>query len=166
MSNLLFKEIDDSVKIDGFCCGNDIIDNFLTNLAIPNNERKLSKAFVLCRVEDKKVIAFFSLSASRLNTGDARIFGMDKVPVVLLGQLGVDKNYQGRNLGKNLIRIALEKAYRVNNMIGCRLLLVETTSNNVNYYLHKVHMGFEHFGIRRNYNLLYIDLLKYEQNRA
>lgn len=165
MSNLLFKEIDNTVEIDEFCCGNEIIDNFLKNLAISNNERKLSKTYVLCREEDKKVIAFFSLSASRLNTGDARIFGMDKVPVALLGQLGVDKNYNGRNLGKNLIKIALEKAYRVGKMIACRLLLIETTPDNINYYLKKVHMGFEHFGIRRNYNILYIDLLKYERNR-
>ena len=63
MSNLLFKEIDNTVEIDEFCCGNEIIDNFLKNLAISNNERKLSKTYVLCREEDKKVIAFFSLSA-------------------------------------------------------------------------------------------------------
>jgi hypothetical protein len=41
--------------------------------------------YSFCFKNSNKIIAFLTLSASQLNTGDARIFGINKVPIVLLG---------------------------------------------------------------------------------
>ena len=96
MTDLFFKILDKNVKIDKFNCGDENINYFLNNLALLNQERKLSETYIFCLKDSNELIAFFTLSASQLNTGDARIFGIDKVPIVLLGRLGVDINYKGK----------------------------------------------------------------------
>lgn len=165
MTDIILKELDESDFLEDFSCRDDDIDFFLKNLAVSNQKAKFSKNYILFNKINRKTIAFISLSAAQLNTGDARIFGMDKIPVILLGRLGVDTNYQGKKLGRFLIKIALEKALEASAIIACRLLLVETSKDMKNYYLEKVSMGFEWFKDKNQFSTLYIDLLKHEDNR-
>ena len=164
MTDLIFKELDRDVIVESFDCGEQVINSFLKDLALLNQERKLSKTYNLCLKDSNKVIAFLTLSASQLKTGDARIFGIEKVPIVLLGRLGVDNEYKHKNVGIALIKIALEKSLEASKIIACRLLLVETTLDMKSYYLEKVHIGFEWFRDRKNSTILFIDLKKYEEN--
>ena len=127
MTQLLLKIIDESDKIDDFNCGDDDINYFLKNLAISNQYRKLSNTYIFYLEENKQVIVYFSILASQLNTGDAHIFGIDKIPIVLLGRMGVDKNFKGNNIGRTMINIAVKKALEASKLIACRLLLVETS---------------------------------------
>lgn len=164
MTEIIFKELDKEIIIRDFDCGDLEINSFLEKLAHTNQEEKLSKTYTFCIKDTNELIAFMTLSASQLNTGDARIFGIDKVPVVLLGRLGVDNDFKGKGLGFSLIRIALEKALDASYIIACRLLLVETTSDMKSYYLEKVNMGFEWFRDRKKSSILFIDLKKYEKS--
>lgn len=123
MTKLLLKIIDESDKIDKFDCGEDDINYFLKNLAIPNQYRKLSNTYIFYNEEDKRVVTYFSILASQLNTGDARIYGIDKIPIVLLGRMGVDKDFRGNNLGRTMITIAIKKTLEASNLIGCRFIV-------------------------------------------
>ncbi len=165
MTEFVLKELDESDVLDNFSCKDEDIDFFLKNLALANQKAKFSKTYVLSDKINHKAIAFISLSASQLNTGDARLFGLDKIPGILLGRLGVDSNYQGKELGSFLIKMALEKALEASTIVACRLLLVETSKDMKNYYLEKVSMGFEWFRDKKQFSTLYIDLLKHENNR-
>ncbi|HUY01541.1 MAG TPA: hypothetical protein VMV49_18400 [Candidatus Deferrimicrobium sp.] len=166
MVRIKFREFDDTLNFEGFACGNDEIDDFLKNKARINDKTKFSKIYTFTSIEDDKIIAYFTLSVSQINIGDARIFGKNNVLAILLGQLGVDNKYKGRNLGKKMIGLAVEKAYQASKIVANRLLLVETPIVNREYYLHKINMGFEliKYDKKRNLNILYIDLLKYERN--
>jgi len=134
LTQLLFKIIDKSFKIDDFNCGDDDINYFLKNLAIPNQYRKLSNTYIFYIEENKRVVAYFSILASQLNTGDARIYGIDKIPIVLLGRMGVDKKFRGNNIGRTMINIAVKKALEASKLIACRLLLIETSLDMKSYY--------------------------------
>ena len=164
MTQLLFKIIDKSFKIDDFNCGDDDINYFLKNLAIPNQFRKLSNTYIFYIEENKRVVAYFSILASQLNTGDARIYGIDKIPIVLLGRMGVDKNFRGNNIGRTMINIAVRKALEASKLIACRLLLIETSLDMKSYYLEKINLGFEWFKDRKTFSILALDLLKYESS--
>lgn len=164
MTQLLFKIIDKSFKIDDFNCGDDDINYFLKNLAIPNQFRKLSNTYIFYIKENKRVVAYFSILASQLNTGDARIYGIDKIPIVLLGRMGVDKNFRGNNIGRTMINIAVRKALEASKLIACRLLLIETSLDMKSYYLEKINLGFEWFKDRKTFSILVLDLLKYESS--
>lgn len=164
MTQLLFKIIDKSFKIDDFNCGDDDINYFLKNLAIPNQFRKLSNTYIFYIEENKRVVAYFSILASQLNTGDARIYGIDKIPIVLLGRMGIDKNFRGNNIGRTMINIAVRKALEASKLIACRLLLIETSLDMKSYYLEKINLGFEWFKDRKTFSILVLDLLKYESS--
>ncbi len=164
MTQLSFNIIDESFKIDDFNCEDDDINYFLKNLAIPNQIRKLSNTYIFYIEENKRVVAYFSILASQLNTGDARIYGIDKIPIVLLGRMGVDKNFKGNNIGRTMINIALKKALEASKLIACRLLLIETTLDMKSYYLEKINLGFEWFKDRKSFSILVLDLLKYENS--
>ena len=164
MTQLLFKIIDKSSKIDKFDCRDEDINYFLKKLAISNQYRKLSNTYILEVEKDRRVIAFFSILASQLNTGDARIFGIDKIPIVLLGRMGVDKDFRGNNIGRAMINIALKKTIEASKLIACRLLLIETSINMKSYYLEKINFGFEWFKDKNNISILVLDLLKYEKS--
>ena len=164
MTYLSLKIIDESDKIDEFDCGDDDINYFLKILAIANQKRKLSNTYILKSKESNQIVAFFSILASQLNTGDARIYGIDKIPIVLLGRMGVDKKFRGNNIGRIMINTAVRKALEAGQLIACRLLLVETTKDMKSYYLEKINLGFECFRDRKTISLLVIDLLKYENS--
>ena len=164
MTQLLFKIIDKSFKIDDFNCGDDDINYFLKNLAIPNQFRKLSNTYIFYIEENKRVVAYFSILASQLNTGDARIYGIDIIPIVLLGRMGIDKNFRGNNIGRTMINIAVRKALEASKLIACRLLLIETSLDMKSYYLEKINLGFEWFKDRKTFSILVLDLLKYESS--
>ena len=164
MTQLLLKIIDKSDKIDDFDCGDNDINYFLKNLAIPNQYRKLSNTYIFYLEENKRLVAYFSILASQLNTGDARIYGIDKIPIVLLGRMGVDKNFRGNNIGRAMINIAVKKALEASKLIACRLLLIETSLNMKSYYLEKINLGFEWFKDRKTFSILVLDLLKYENS--
>jgi len=161
---LLLKIIDKSDKIDDFDCGDNDINYFLKNLAIPNQYRKLSNTYIFYLEENKRLVAYFSILASQLNTGDARIYGIDKIPIVLLGRMGVDKNFRGNNIGRAMINIAVKKALEASKLIACRLLLIETSLDMKSYYLEKINLGFEWFKDRKAFSILVLDLLKYENS--
>ncbi|MHA1799955.1 MAG: GNAT family N-acetyltransferase [Candidatus Helarchaeota archaeon] len=165
MTYIKFKELDNSLIIDYFTSGNDNVDKFLKELARKNLKDKFSKIYVFFKLEDLKVIGYFTLNASQCNLGDAKIFGKNNIPATILGQLGVDINYRGKKLGEKLIKLALEKAYQASKIVGSRLLLVETNPINTKYYLEKVRLGFEFLKHKKKHNqdILFIDLKKYEQ---
>jgi len=164
LTELLLKLIDESDNTDDFNCGDDDINYFLKNLAIPNQYRKLSNTYIFYNEEDKRIVAYFSILASQLNTGDARIYGIDKIPIVLLGRMGVDKNFRGNNIGLTMLKIALKKALEASKLIACRLLLIETSLDMKSYYLEKINLGFEWFKDRKTFSILVLDLLKYENS--
>lgn len=43
----------------------------------------------------------------------------DPLPVLLLGQLAIDKDFQGRGFATSLLQFALKSALRASELIGC-----------------------------------------------
>ena len=70
-----------------------------------------------------RIIGYVTLSASQIE----RTFlpksqqrnRPDPVPTFLLGQLAVDKNYQGQGYAADLVSYALNAALHVSDVIGC-----------------------------------------------
>ena len=50
----------------------------------------------------------------------------EPIPVILLGQLAVDTDYQGRRLGSDLLVDAARRAHAASDLIGSRAIVVQT----------------------------------------
>lgn len=65
----------------------------------------------------------------------------EPIPVILLGQLAVDLDYQGRGLGGDLIVDAGRRALAAADLIGARALIVQALDDEAGNF-------YERFGFR------------------
>jgi GNAT superfamily N-acetyltransferase len=114
-----------------FASGVGPLDEWLRRHARQNEAGGGSRMFVVC--EGQRVVAYYSLAASSvlpgIATGRVRRNMPNPIPVVLLGRLGVDRGWQGRGLGADLLRDAVLRALAVGETIGVRALLVHAISD-------------------------------------
>lgn len=60
-----------------------------------------------------------------------------QIPVILLGMMGVDKDFQGEGLGRNLLLDASKRALAVSAEIGAKALVVDPADEHARgLYLH------------------------------
>ncbi|MHA1281702.1 MAG: GNAT family N-acetyltransferase [Promethearchaeota archaeon] len=64
------------------------------------------------------------------------------IPAILLGIFAIDKEFQGKGLGTNLLKKAVNISLKISSIIGCRCLIVDSLINEqlLNFYLK---IGFE-----------------------
>lgn len=115
-------------EVDSFDSGRQSSNEFLKKFGISSQADGSAKIFVICR--GKKVIGYYSLSAGSVEAKIASIRaakGMPKngkVPVILLGQLAVDKEEQGKNVGSALLKDAILRTLKSSENVGVRAMLV------------------------------------------
>ena len=127
--------------LDAFDCGTASMTEWLQRFARTNHQSGSARTYVAHR-RDNIVVGYHSLTASSINRADApeRIAkGLPNQPigVVLLARLAVDSRFQGKGLGKALLRDALERTARAADTIGLRAMLVHALDQNARrFYMH------------------------------
>lgn len=118
--------------LEGFECGSPPLDHWLKNWARHSQKVGSAKTFVVCPEEDDmKVVGYHALAAATAGRDELpkdlrRLVrgGPDVVPMALLARLAVDQRYQGRKLGKALLRDALARVARAADEVGTVALTV------------------------------------------
>ncbi len=114
-------------RVDAFDCGEAALNQFLQRYALVSQKANSAQAYVCCRKDE--VVGFYSLAVgsveperapSRVRKGLARHL----VPVMILARLAVDKNHQGKGLGRALLKDALLRTAQAADIAGIRCLLV------------------------------------------
>jgi GNAT superfamily N-acetyltransferase len=87
---------------------------------------------VVCAV--RKVVGYYALAnggvAQAAATGGVRRNMPDPVPVMVLGRLAVDRAYQGRGIGRGLLRDAVLRTMQAAELGGIRAILVHVISED------------------------------------
>ncbi|MDE1863615.1 MAG: GNAT family N-acetyltransferase [Thaumarchaeota archaeon] len=90
---------------------------------------------------DRGLIGFFSISMSSIQT--KKLEPVEHVPdaptiysypVVLLGQLGVDREQRHQGIGSMMIKFCVGLAQELSGRIGCRYVVLQTSQNRTNLY--------------------------------
>lgn len=122
--------IDDSDGLDGFTSGVASLDDWLRKRARANQASGASRTFVIR--DGDRVVGYYALSsgavASASTFGRIRRNMPDPIPVVVLGRLAIDRDYQGRGLGRALMRDAILRVAQAAEIIGVRAILVNALS--------------------------------------
>ncbi len=128
---------------ESFSCGIPVLDEWLKRHALRNEGSGASRTFVVC--SDRRVIGYYALatgSVGHRNTpGKVRRNMPDPVPVMVLGRLAVDQQWQHAGLGRNLLRDAVLRTLSVSQQAGIKALLVHALSEDAKTYY--VRYGFQ-----------------------
>ncbi len=126
-----------------FDSGDESLDRWLRQRALRNQNSGASRTFVAC--EGNRVLAYYALSTSAVAvnvvSGRFRRNMPDPIPVVVLGRLAVDRSWQGKGMGRALVRDATLRVLQAADVIGIRGLLVHALSIDAKVFYEK--LGFE-----------------------
>lgn len=133
-------EDDDTGSFDS---GEPGLDEYLRKRALANHVQGASRCFVTCR--SGRVVGYYALASAGVQHSDVagkiRRNMPDRVPVILLSRLAVDRTQQALGLGKNLLRDAILRSVRASEVIGVRALLVHALNDTARDFY--AHFGFE-----------------------
>ena len=128
-----------------FDCGRDSLNLWFRRHAWANQDANVSRTSVVCDPQTGGVVGYVSLSAAQVQRAHlakaAQRNRPDPLPAVLLGQLAVDRRYQGRGFSRSLLLFALRTAVRMSYDIGCFGVLTHPLDEGVCAFYRK--FGFE-----------------------
>jgi GNAT superfamily N-acetyltransferase len=106
----------------GFDCGRESMNQWFGRHAWANHAAGISRANVICDAATARIIGYVTLSAGQIERAalprPQQRNKPDPVPVTLLGQLAIHKDYQGRGYARSLLLFALRTALRVSRDVG------------------------------------------------
>ena len=116
--------------LSSFCSGVDSLDQWLKNRARKNEKQNASRTYVVCI--ENQVIGYYCLAAgaiaTQLATGKVKRNMPNPIPVMIIGRLAIDQNWQGQELRKALLRDAILRVLQAADIAGIRAILVHTIS--------------------------------------
>ena len=126
-------------QIETFDSGNSQLDEWLKRRALRNESEGASRTYVLC--DRQAVIAYYCLAtgAIALNSapGKVRRNMPDPIPVMVIGRLAVDRNWQGLGIGRALLRDAILRTLQAAEIVGIRAILVHAISEDAKQFYQK-----------------------------
>jgi len=144
LKTLLDEHDEEKVKtlLDTFSCSKNLdVENFLKNSAILFEKLNKSRTYLIFKKGTTDILAYFTLTISILKIVDEdvskktlkRLNGMSKekkeFPVYLIGQLGKNDKFWDEISGKFILETAISYIYDANEIVGGRVILIETLNN-------------------------------------
>ncbi|WP_284945770.1 GNAT family N-acetyltransferase [Acidisoma cladoniae] len=115
--------------VSNFTCRESALNEWLLKQAL-RNEGRLSRSYVTC--VDHQVVGFYCLVNGAVRRDAAvsklRRNAPDPVPVMIIGRLAVDQAWEGRGLGRGLLRDAILRTLGASEIAGIAALLVHAIS--------------------------------------
>jgi predicted N-acetyltransferase YhbS len=122
-------------KKDNFNCGNSFLNVFIKKYAFQNQKRYFIGTTYVISDENNNIIAYVTLSVTSIKKESIEEKKpYDELPVLLIARLAVDKNYQGKGLGKELLKFSITKALGLSEDLGCIGIVVDSKPEAVNFY--------------------------------
>lgn len=133
------EKINLSHQVDQFDCGNIQLNNWLKHRAFKNEIQGASRTYVV--TVENVVVAYYCLAngaiAQTISTGKVKRNMPDPIPVMIIGRLAVDQNWQGKRIGKALLRDAILRTLQASEIAGIRAILVEAISEDAKQFYEK-----------------------------
>ena len=128
----LTEPLDSRHNRNNFSCGKDLLDNYFLRQAKQDVKRKLSACFVLIDRETDRISGYYTLSSSSISNDlipDSFKEKLPKsylsIPTILLGRLAIDRDFQGKGIGKILLIDSLKRCFDTSDSIGAFAVIVD-----------------------------------------
>jgi GNAT superfamily N-acetyltransferase len=131
--------LNSSHRIEDFDSGNSQLDDWLKRRARKNELDGASRTYVLC--VDEVAIGYYCLAngalAQTTATGKVRRNMPDPIPVMVIGRLAIDLRWQGKGIGRALLRDAILRTLQAAEIAGIRAVLVHAISEDAKQFYEK-----------------------------
>jgi GNAT superfamily N-acetyltransferase len=131
--------------ISTFDCGRESLNRWFQRRAWPNQQAGVSRTSVVCDPQSGIIVGYVSLSAAQIERGwlakSQQRNRPDPIPALLLGQLAIDRRYQGQGYARSLMLFALTTAVRFSREIGCFCVFTHPLDDGVRAFYRS--FGFE-----------------------
>jgi GNAT superfamily N-acetyltransferase len=146
----------------GFDCGRPSLNEWFTRHAQRNHDSGMSRVSVMCDSASGQIAGYVALSAGQIERAylakrDQRN-RPDAIPILLLGQLAVDRRHQGKGCAKVLLYFALTTAVRVARDIGCFAVLTHPLDDDVRAFYRRFDFVDTPFDPKRSMIVKLVDL--------
>ena len=133
------EKLNASHQIKEFDSGNIQLDDWLKNRALKNELEGASRTYVLCAGD--VAIGFYCLANGAVfqsvATGKVRRNMPDPIPVMVIGRLAIARSWQGKGLGRALLRDAILRTLQASEIVGIRAILVHSISEDAKVFYEK-----------------------------
>lgn len=140
----LTETLDSKHNREIFSCGKDLLDNYFWRQAKQDVKRKLSACFVLVDKETDRVSGYYTLSSSSISNDLIPDLFKKKlpksylsIPTILLGRLAIDKDFQGKGIGKILLIDSLKRCFDTSDFIGAFAVIVDPLDDEAERFYKK-----------------------------
>jgi GNAT superfamily N-acetyltransferase len=139
---LLIEPLSRSHDRKRFDCGEEDVTRFLREQALQDHEKNLSRTMVLIDeyADPARIAGYHTLVMAHVKQeeipGDRPAIKRH-IPVILLGQLGVDKDFQHRRYGEMLLMDAQARVAEISARTGVRAMMLDARSETLTRWYEK-----------------------------
>jgi GNAT superfamily N-acetyltransferase len=130
------EKLSSTHQIENFDSGIEPLDSWLKRRALGNESEGASRTYVVCA--GGVAVGYYCLSngaiANNIATGKVKRNMPDPIPVMIIGRLAVDRNWQGKGIGRGLLRDAVLRTLKAADIAGIRAILVHTISEEAKQF--------------------------------
>ena len=130
------EPITEAHLIESFSCGVPVLDEWLKHRALKNEVSGASRTFVIC--QDEQVVGYYTLATGSIEhrnaPGKIRRNMPNPIPVMVLGRLAINQQWQHTGMGRGLLKDALLRSLSVSKQAGIRALLVHALSEDAKHF--------------------------------
>ncbi|SMP63995.1 Acetyltransferase (GNAT) domain-containing protein [Desulfonatronum zhilinae] len=123
-------------SLEDFDCGVAVLNSWLIKQALRNEASGASRTFIVGK--EKKIAGYYALAVGSVErvraSAKIRRNMPEPVPVMVLGRLAVDLQWQGLGVGQGLLKDALLRTVAVSRQAGIRALVVHAISQEARLF--------------------------------
>ena len=133
------ERLTDAHDLAEFASNEPALDDWLKRRALAS-EGRTARTYVVC--VGRCVVGFYALANGAVQrnvaTSKVRRNAPDPVPVMVLGRLATDKKWEGRGIGKGMLRDAILRTLAASEIAGVGAILVHAISERAKQF----YLGF------------------------
>lgn len=139
------RQLEERDDRENFDCGRESMNQWFQRHAWRNQQIDVSRTTVMCDADSGAVAGYVTLSMGHIEREylpkASQRNRPENIPIFLLGQLAVDKRYQGMRIARSLLFFALTTSVRIAREIGCFGVLTHPLDDEVRAFYRR--FGFE-----------------------
>lgn len=127
-------------RVDGFDCGKEPLDRFLTRFALQSQLAESAQTYVA--LADGDVVGYYTLTYGDVAYDDApqrlrKRVARHPLPLMILARLAVARAWSGKGIGAGLLKDALGRTLAAADIAGLRALAVHAKDEEARaFYAH------------------------------